>query len=98
MMQLRSQGGQNIFLIGNPSITFFKTVYRYKRLSASVSRLRTADSPLALFFVRAPMTIRMTKPVEDILCAEAKVSNFIIIQYHSISYQFILSRVFWLVR
>ena len=28
MMQLLSQGGQNIFLIGNPSITFFKTVYR----------------------------------------------------------------------
>jgi hypothetical protein len=28
MMQLLSQGGQNIFLIGNPSLTFFKTVYR----------------------------------------------------------------------
>ena len=28
MMQLLSQGSQNIFLIGNPSITFFKTVYK----------------------------------------------------------------------
>ena len=27
-MQLLSQGSQNIFLIGNPSITFFKTVYK----------------------------------------------------------------------
>jgi hypothetical protein len=28
IMQLTSQGAQDLFLVGNPSITFFKTVYR----------------------------------------------------------------------
>jgi len=28
IMQLTSQGAQDIFLVGNPSITFFKTVYK----------------------------------------------------------------------
>ena len=46
MMQLLSQGGQNIFLIGNPSITFFKTVYK--------RHTKFGSEYLTLFFDPAP--------------------------------------------
>ena len=46
MMQLLSQGGQNIFLIGNPSITFFKTVYK--------RHTKFGSEYITLFFDPAP--------------------------------------------
>lgn len=46
MMQLLSQGGQNIFLIGNPSITFFKTVYK--------RHTKFGSEYISLFFDPAP--------------------------------------------
>ena len=46
MLQLTSQGAQDIFLVGNPSITFFKTVYkRYTSYGAEY---------ISLFFDPAP--------------------------------------------
>ena len=45
-MQLLSQGGQNIFLIGNPSMTFFKSVYR--------RHTKFGSEYITLFFDPAP--------------------------------------------